>query len=463
MDNAGRISKKRKFLGLASQAVTLQQELLIILAGEDKDLNLLRMPKTWTSRKQRVSDWWETSWGRLIRNPDVEDETTFWGKTFRRRFRLPFKLFKYVATICKEQQIFGNETDAAGVAAMPVELKVLGALRTLGRATLHDDVAEITGADAETHRKAFLTFIRFTSTHFFQEWISLPEGSEFEQSQKEYSMLGFPNCVGSMDATHLHWMRCPEFAKSDHSGKEGFPTRAFNVVVLHNGRIIHITRGHPGARNDKNIVRYDSFANRMRFKGLYKDLEFEIHQDDGTVIKLKGGYLISDNGYHHWSMFVCPFKLHSVMKIVRWSRWLESVRKDVECVFGRLKMRFRVLLNPIFLQKESDIDALFFTCSIFHNMLLMWDGLDVRYEDPSTWHLPGGGEEVEDDEPSPNSGFFDLIDRRSQASVDMTYVWSGAQNADNETDVEDDFYSRRLALIDHFDYLWKQKKIVWLK
>lgn len=56
-------------------------------------------------------------------------------------------MFEFLSDACREHQVFGNETNAAKTQAMPVELKVLGALRTLGRATSHDDVAEISGAD----------------------------------------------------------------------------------------------------------------------------------------------------------------------------------------------------------------------------------------------------------------------------------------------------------------------------
>jgi hypothetical protein len=32
---------------------------------------------------------------------------------------------------------------------------------------------------------------------------------------------------------------------------------------------------------------------------------------------------------------------------VMWAEWLESIRKDVECVFGILKQRFRWLRNKV--------------------------------------------------------------------------------------------------------------------
>lgn len=59
---------------------------------------------------------------------------------------------------------------------------------------------------------------------------------------------------------------------------------------------------------------------------------------------------------------------------------MESVRKDVECTFGSLKARFRILRNPIEYHDQSCIDNVFFTCCIIHNILLTIDGLDSRWE-----------------------------------------------------------------------------------
>ena len=55
--------------------------------------------------------------------------------------------------------------------------------------------------------------------------------------------------------------------------------------------------------------------------------------------------------YHtHWfgtrRCMQCPLKWEHAASKVAWSKWSESVRKDVECVFGRLKARFRCLKLP---------------------------------------------------------------------------------------------------------------------
>ena len=55
---------------------------------------------------------------------------------------------------------------------------------------------------------------------------------------------------------------------------------------------------------------------------------------------------------------------------------MESERKHVECAFGILKSRFRILKLPIQIHDFDLINDVFHVCCILHNMCLEFDGLD---------------------------------------------------------------------------------------
>ena len=57
------------------------------------------------------------------------------------------------------------------------------------------------------------------------------------------------------------------------------------------------------------------------------------------------------------------------------SKRLESVRKDVECFFGSVKGRFRILKLPLLFEDKEVIDNVWFTCCILHNLMHSFDGL----------------------------------------------------------------------------------------
>ena len=69
---------------------------------------------------------------------------------------------------------------------------------------------------------------------------------------------------------------------------------------------------------------------------------------------------------------------------------MESVRKDIEGMFGILKKRFKFLKNFNVLQTQSGIDNAFTICCIIHNIPLEHDG----YLEQNLTPLPGGLEEM---------------------------------------------------------------------
>jgi hypothetical protein len=95
---------------------------------------------------------------------------------------------------------------------------------------------------------------------------------------------------------------------------------------------------------------------------------------------------------------------------------MESVRKDVECTFGILKCRFRIISHPVpyvsnhrhlavqtranvrsncfyqygktWNEYREKIDATVWTCCILHNMLLRHDGLEFLWTEEGTLSWP---------------------------------------------------------------------------
>ncbi|CAM9749108.1 unnamed protein product, partial [Ectocarpus fasciculatus] len=74
-----------------------------------------------------------------------------------------------------------------------------------------------------------------------------------------------------------------------------------------------------------------------------------------------------------WQILIEPSKYPLSENDLLFSKRLESVRKDVECFFGILKGRFRILKLAMAYQSQERIDNVFFTCCILHNMLHTFD------------------------------------------------------------------------------------------
>jgi hypothetical protein len=202
----------------------------------------------------------------------------------------------------------------------------------------------------------------------------------------EYSDAGFPGAVGSTDATHVILERIPNKHRQSHLGfKSTHTARAYNITVNHRRQILATTTGHPARWNDKTLAIFDPFMQGLHEGKILDDLEFDLYEynDSGDIVlqRYRGGCLLVDNGYLARSTNVPPIKTTNSRAEIRFSAWLEALRKDVECTFGILKGRWRILKTGIRIHGTDGPDKVFFTCCALHNKLLHIDGLHTRWED----------------------------------------------------------------------------------
>ena len=177
-------------------------------------------------------------------------------------------------------------------------IQVLTALQILGRGNCFDDILQLSLMSKSMAAATFHKFCKHFAEEVFDEHIYLPTGTYQDEVMRMYHLLGFTGAIGSTDVTHIGWAMCPFTLGRSYTGKEGFPTIAYQVTVDHAGRAIAITSGFTGATNDKTIIRYDAGVEKIKTDSQYTDREYKLRKADGTFRERKGCYLIVDNGYH---------------------------------------------------------------------------------------------------------------------------------------------------------------------
>ena len=89
----------------------------------------------------------------------------------------------------------------------------------------------------------------------------------------------------------------------------------------------------------KTLIRFDNFMLNLWDGVVNETMDFELRTRQGMTsadggeertVKVKGEYVIVDNGYLEWSTTVPPLKSTVNRAEMRFSEWLESLRKDVE-------------------------------------------------------------------------------------------------------------------------------------
>ena len=233
-----------------------------------------------TRRKfEATVDYDQTKWGKLYMSESTRNPSSREGKLFRRRFRLPFPVFnEVIVPLCIQHDIFGRGKNSR----IPVYIKAMAALRILGRNACCDDIAEAAEIGESTANTIFRQFIDGMCKHVFASVVKPPMGDGLQAVVDTYAKLGLPGCVGSMDCTHVRWIKCPKYHKVECTGKEGFPTLSFQVVVDHSRRVMYCSEYFFGKCNDITVANNDPFCKAVRM-GKFRDLSYEIIDSNGII------------------------------------------------------------------------------------------------------------------------------------------------------------------------------------
>ena len=243
-------------------------------------------------------DWNQSTWGKMLLDPKIQIVSTREGRLFRRRFRIPFPLFRRLVTMCRERDLFpfkgrvlesGEMVDRAGRPVIPLELKILGVLRILG---------DSSGISEAAMCEFFHLFCERFVQEYYHDFVKRPEGDNLRSVMEMYEKLGFPGCVGSIDCTHIRWDKCPVSLTNLCKGKGQHPTLVFEATVDHNKRVLGMTRSFYGTINDKTIVKSDSYVQDVKDGICYGEVKYKITMANGGVVEKTGVYFLCDGGYH---------------------------------------------------------------------------------------------------------------------------------------------------------------------
>lgn len=111
---------------------------------------------------QRCSNLWETNWGKMLPNPATADCESREVNEFRRR--IAHRMYRVIIVpLCKDSNVFEMKI----LSRIPIEFKVLVALRKMGRDNDFDPISELSGIGESTCNNIFRKFVLNLSRHYF--------------------------------------------------------------------------------------------------------------------------------------------------------------------------------------------------------------------------------------------------------------------------------------------------------
>ena len=402
-------------------------------------------PRRWRLDASK-SPWWSD-----LQHPEVDDETSAAGRRFRHKFRLPYAMAMELVNEAQAVKEFRDkppgEGGGRGPPRHPLVLKVLAVLRHLGKGMDSESLEDAAQISKSTLKVFIPKFLRWMRDVIYPREVRLPTGDHLDRSMKVYEILGFPGAYCSADGVHVPWDRAPSAQHNDYVGKEGYPTVAFVVCVLHSREVIHVDQPLPGGRNDKTHAQHAEIFQKLRQNKLHPERVYYLYNANGKLVEWRGIWAIVDNGFHQWRVLQAPLKHATDEHAAACSKRLESVRKDSECTFGTMKNRFRVLRLPFLCNTMGQIDDTFRACTALHNMLLRHDCYHSIGHRSSDWQAERYERQRAD------------LDK---SRMDRTYM-RGPDPLLPGVEREPSFLALREAILKHFEMARKKKEVRWLR
>lgn len=255
----------------------------------------------------------------------------------------------------------------------------------LAYAASADQVDEYVRICGSTCLESLKLFCQGVIEIFGPEYMRSPTVDDTERLLQMHGANGFPGMLGSIDCMHWKWKNCPNGWKGMYTrGDYGTATIILEAVASYDRWIWHAYFGAAGSNNDINVINQSPVFTDLLW-GRAPRINFIVNGH-----QYNKGYYLADGIYLEWTTLVKSIKLPQTRKQQLFARWQESQRKDVECAFGILKARFKIIDVPCKLWKESDIGLIMRACIIMHNMIIEderdMDVLDLN-DDPGEFEV----------------------------------------------------------------------------
>ncbi|CAM5108407.1 unnamed protein product [Natator depressus] len=175
-----------------------------------------------------------------------------------------------------------------------------------------------------------------------------------------FAAMGFPNCGGAVDGTHIPIL-APEHQAGEYINHKGYFSIVLQALVDHNGRFTNINVGWPGKVHDTCVFRNSGLFQKLQEGTLFPDQKITVGDVEMPIV------ILGDPAYPLTPWLMKPYtgSLDSSQELFNYR--LSKCRMVVECAFGHLKACWYSLLTRLDLS-ETNIPTVITACCALHNL-----------------------------------------------------------------------------------------------
>ena len=188
-----------------------------------------------------------------------------------------------------------------------------------------------------------------------------------------------PNIAGAIDGSHIR-IKAPTESKADYFSR--YQQYDFIIQAIVDGRMLFMdfACGFPGAMHDGRVLRRSTIFDKAEARQIITEPTTD---SNGQEI---GPYLVGDSAYPMSPWLIKPYPEGTRDRDeIRFNKELSSARVKVECAFGMLKSRWRVLMKRFDSNIEFAIKCTI-ACAVLHNICIRlgdeWED-DDDHNDPN--------------------------------------------------------------------------------
>ncbi|XP_065423564.1 uncharacterized protein LOC135975661 [Chrysemys picta bellii] len=293
--------------------------------------------------RETSTEWWD----RIVLQ--VWDESQ-WLRNFRMRKGTFLELCELLSPALKR-----NDTRMR--AALTVQKRMAIALWKLAMLDSYRSVANHFGVGKSTVGVVVMQVAKAIVDVLLPKVVTL---GNVEAIIDGFAAMGFPNCGGAIDGTHIPIL-APDHQASQYINRKGYFSMVLQALVDHRGRFTNINVGWPGKVHDARV-----FRNSGLFRQLQQGIYFPDHKITVGNVEMPI-VILGDPAYPLMPWLMKPYTgaLDSEKELFNYR--LSKCRMVVECAFGRLKGRWRSLLTRSDLS-ETNIPIVIAACCVLHNL-----------------------------------------------------------------------------------------------
>uniref|UniRef100_A0A8C3EXX7 DDE Tnp4 domain-containing protein n=1 Tax=Chrysemys picta bellii TaxID=8478 RepID=A0A8C3EXX7_CHRPI len=293
---------------------------------------------------------WETStdwWDCIVLQ--VWDDSQ-WLRNFRMRKGTYMELCDLLSPALKRQNTRMR-------AALTVEKQVAIALWKLATPDSYRSVGNQFGVGKSTVGAAVIQVARAIKDLLISRVVTL---GNVQAIVDGFAAMGFPNCGGAIDGTHIPILAL-EHQATEYINRKGYFSMLLQALVDHKGRFTNINVGWPGKLHDARVFRHSGLFRKLEEGTFFPDQKITVGDVEMPIV------ILGDPAYPLMPWLMKPYtgSLDSSQDLFNYR--LSKCQIVVECAFGHLKARWRSLLTRSDLS-EKNIPIVIAACCALHNI-----------------------------------------------------------------------------------------------